>query len=119
MIYKRAFASASDCPGDDDKVVMWGYDKGVQSDKNLKARAKGSVEEVDTEIFDETWVGRRVHWSGVTDNTGFPLLTFTGPFRINEAELMRRDPCSGGGPFASASTTFVNPGPPGPWPRLI
>lgn len=82
-IYERAFTSGSDCPEADDDMVMWGYDKGVQSDRNLKARANGRVLGVDTDFFDESWVGRRVHWGGVTDDTGFPLLTFTGPFRIN------------------------------------
>ncbi len=85
MIYENALTGAFGCPADGDAVVMWGFDKGVQSDVNLKARANGTVEWVADghSFFDEILEGRRVHWSGVTDATGFPVLAFVGPFRIN------------------------------------
>jgi hypothetical protein len=57
----------------------------VQSDVNLKARANGTVEWVADahSFFDKSLEGRHLHWSCVTDTTGFPVLTFEGPFRIN------------------------------------
>jgi len=84
MIFENPLTG--DCPGDGDAVVMWGFDKGVQSDVNLKARANGTVEWVADvhSFFDKSLEGRQVHWSGVTGASGLPLeLTFEGPFRIN------------------------------------
>lgn len=77
LIYDSPFT----CPDQD--PVLWGFDKGVQSNKNLKARSNGYVQGVNPDFFDESLVGRNVHWDGVTDATGAPVLEFEGTFRIN------------------------------------
>ncbi len=70
----------TDC---DSPIALYGYDKGVQSNKNLKAHANGFVEEGELPgFFAERLEGRRVHWSGVTSFTEEGI-TFEGPFRIN------------------------------------
>lgn len=45
--------------------------------------SSGHVAGVDPDFFDESLTGRNVHWDGVTDATGAPVLEFEGVFRIN------------------------------------
>lgn len=61
-------------------VVMAGLDVGIAA-PNLNGVAHGTVEFVDPEgPFEDSLMGRRVHWSGVVSESG---VQFAGPFRIN------------------------------------
>ena len=82
-IYADELTGLDGCPALEDDVVMWGHDKGVQSDVNLRARSNGTVGWADGVYFDASLVGRTMHWSGVTEDSEYPVLTFEGPFRIN------------------------------------
>lgn len=68
------------CPSGE--PVMWGFDKGVQSNRSLQAVANGKILGVNSDFFDDSMIGRNVHWSGVSDVSGYPALEFGGPFRM-------------------------------------